>query len=327
MSEALELPERSAAKWCVVLIVVVVLVTFAPLLRCQFTDWDDPDTIWANPHLHPATLANIAHYWTHAEGELYIPLTYSIWGALAHLGQAQEPNGTIGPSAAVYHGANVAVHAMAAVVAFWILRRLIRNDWAACAVALVFALHLVQTELVAWASGMKDLLAGLFVLIALWQYVAWIEHRRRWQYALVLLAMTLGMLCKPTAVVTPLLALVIDVSLIGRSPRAAMRSLWPMFVLAIPCVLWTRAAQPPSLGAHVPLWQRPIVACDALAFYLWKLIWPNRLGMDYGRAPRLTLSQGSIWITWGVPATLAAMLWFLRNRARPVGAGALIAVG
>src|SRR5205814_2325811 len=140
-----------------------------------------------------------------------------------------------------------------------------RVEWAACAGALIFALHPLQTEAVAWASGMKDLLAGMFVLVALWQYVAFAQsderRRSRWlNYVAAMLALALGMLAKPTAVVTPIIALLLDIGIIRRPIRDVMRCVWPMFLLAVPCVIWTRTAQPASLGAHVPLWLRPLIA-------------------------------------------------------------------
>jgi hypothetical protein len=311
--------------WCVALILIGTLVTFSPLLKCAFTDWDDPDTIWANPHMRPATPSSIGYYWTHAEEELYIPLTYTVWGGLSRIKQAPVPNGSLGPAAIVFHAANILVHALAALTAFAILRRIIKHDWAACAGALIFALHPLQTETVAWASGMKDLLAGMFVLIAMWQYLKWIEKPTPWRYAIVIVAMVLGMLSKPAAVVTPLLLAAIDLVIAQRSWRSSAKALWPFFALAIPCILWTRAAQPASLGAHVALWQRPLIACDALAFYLRKLLWPAALGMDYGRTPAMVLAKGWRAAACVVPvAFVAAALWHFRHRVRPLAAGAII---
>src|SRR6476659_4098104 len=93
---------------CVALLTLAIVMTFGPVVRNNFTDWDDPDTIWANPHLHPATFSNIGWYWNHSDAELYIPVTYTAWGGLAHLGQKPAPNGTMGPDPAVFHAASIA---------------------------------------------------------------------------------------------------------------------------------------------------------------------------------------------------------------------------
>src|SRR5207247_1294601 len=123
-----------------------------------------------------------------------------------------------------------------------------------------------------------------------------------------MLALALGMLAKPTAVVTPIIALLLDIGIIRCPIRDVMRCVWPMFLLAVPCVIWTRTAQPESLGAHVPLWLRPLIAADAMAFYLWKLVYPAALGVDYGRNPTAVLASAAVLATWLVPAAIAAAL-------------------
>src|SRR3954449_1786670 len=95
-----EKSRASAAPWQILIIVGAVCLTFSPMVRCGFTDWDDQDTIWANPHLHPATLSSVGYYWTHAENELYVPLTYTVWGGLSHLGQQRQGEGKNGNKAA-----------------------------------------------------------------------------------------------------------------------------------------------------------------------------------------------------------------------------------
>ena len=328
----IELRRRTAPIWAICLVALLVLVTFSPLVRCGFTDWDDQDTIWANPHLHPATLSSIGYYWTHAENELYIPLTYTVWGGLTHLGHKVEGNGTIGPNPMVFHAANVVVHMLTSILALLILRRLIENDRAACIGALLFALHPLQTEAVAWASGMKDLLCGFFVLLALWQYLAWLQEsedapplRRRVRYAIAILAVILGTLCKPTTVIAPILAFVLDVALVRHSPKAAIKSLWPWVIAVIPCMIWTRLAQPPSLGAAVPILLRPVLALDALTFYLWKIIWPTSLAIDYGRNPAFEEIQTSLWLTWTIPVAIAVALWATRKKNGPFPGAAMLA--
>src|SRR4029450_12275090 len=94
-------------------------------------------------------------------------------------------------------------------------RRRVRGEWAAAAGALLFALHPVQVEAVAWASGLKDVLCGLFAVAALWQYTAFAQAEEtapaRWKhYAVAALCFVAAVLSKPTGVVVPALAAVID---------------------------------------------------------------------------------------------------------------------
>src|SRR5206468_3998587 len=94
----------------------------------------------------------------HAYG-LYVPLTYSLWGALAAVAQTGDGSAReLNPS--VFHCANIALHALSSLVVFAILRRLISSDLSAFFGAMLFAIHPLQVEPVAWISGMKDVLCG-----------------------------------------------------------------------------------------------------------------------------------------------------------------------
>src|SRR5581483_2130980 len=104
---------------------------------------------------------------------------------------------------------------------FELLLRLIAAPWPAALGALLFALHPVQVESVAWASGTKDVLCGLFSVAALLEYANFtaacglasvspgaqqLLSRKRLHYTLATLCFILAALSKPTAIVVPLLA-------------------------------------------------------------------------------------------------------------------------
>jgi tetratricopeptide (TPR) repeat protein len=321
-------PETSI--YCVLLIVIATLVTFGPVVRNQFTNWDDQTTIANNARLHGPIGESLSYYWKHSASELYVPVTYTVWTVLAKV--APVPSGEIRlPNAAVFHGASVLVHALAAVMVFLILRRLVREEWAACAGALLFALHPLQAEPIAWASGMKDLLCGMLALVSIWQYVVFAQRdssdRARWiNYAWATVALGLALLAKPTAVVIPAMALVVDVLLVGRPIRVAGKSVLPWIVLLVPCVIWTKFSQPAALGVATAGWAKPLIAGDAIAFYLGKLVAPISLGIDYGRNPEFVLARGGAVAMCLAVAALAIVLW--RMRSRELGAaGLLILIG
>jgi tetratricopeptide (TPR) repeat protein len=99
-------------------------------------------------------------------------------------------------------------------------------------------------------------------------------------------------------------------------------------VIAAPIVLVARLVQASTSGFSSPPWARPLVALDALAFYLGRLVAPLRLGIDYGRSPDWLVANGPLWVTWIVAASAACALWFLRRKApwAPV-AGAVFVLG
>ena len=314
--------------WLYLLIFAAAVITFAPICSHPFLSWDDDHTIENNPLLQDPSLGHALHYWCEPFMDLYVPVTYTLWSALAGI-STFVTHGQLDPR--LFHAASVLLHATNAALVFWLLRRLLNAPWPAAAGAMLFALHPVQVETVAWTSGMKDLLCATFTLLAVTQYLLSLDsqkkpRRRRVHYALGLAAMLLGMLSKPTAMVTPLLIVTIDLLMLRRPWQAVIRSAWPFFLLATPCMAWTKFFQPQETLNAGPLWRRPLVAADAIAFYFYKILFPLRLTYDYGRNPAAVWKNGWIWWTWLVPATAAAGLWYFRQRVRPLVAASLLLV-
>jgi Flp pilus assembly protein TadD len=277
-------------------------------------------------------------YWREPYMDLYVPVTYMVWGVVAGVSY-----GDVGLDPRVFHTFNVLLHAGNAALVFLLLRRLLGDarTWAAAAGAALFAVHPVQVEPVGWVSGMKDLLCGTFTLVSLWAYVVFAQAsaaegasetqrgRRWWYYGLGIFAFVLAMLSKPTAVVTPVMAAAIDVLVLRRRGRDVAVSIAPWLVLAVPCVVWTKHFQ---AAEHVadevpPIWQRVLVATDALAFYLGKLVFPWRLAIDYGRKPLVAVGKGWVYYTWLAPAACAAALLLARRRVSPAVAAGVVLAG
>ena len=252
--EIAHLPARSPnLALPILLIAALALLTMGRSCGHQFTSWDDEATVSHNPDFNPPTFAGVMRYWREPYMELYVPVTYTVWGGLARF--SYGATGRLDPH--VFHLFNVVLHATNAVLMFLLVRRLMPASrwqvWAAFAGATVFAVHPVQVETVSWMSGAKDLLYGFFTLIALLCYVTLVRGagtgpgKRKWPrwvaYALGTVAFILAMLSKPTAIVTPVMAMLIDLLLIGRPWRAVVRTVLPWALLAIPCVIWTKLVQ------------------------------------------------------------------------------------
>jgi hypothetical protein len=63
-----------------------------------------------------------------------------------------------------------------------------------------------------------------------------------------------------------------------------------------------------------PLWARPLIAGDALAFYVYKLVFPVSLAMDYGRRPVAVLQEGWAYWTWWAPVTIGIAILAVRKQ-------------
>jgi hypothetical protein len=221
--------------------------------------------------------------------------------------------------AAPFHGASVGLHLLSALVVYSILRHLSGSDVASCIGALLFALHPIQVETVAWASGAKDLLGGLLALVSIQQYLCVIRAsprsgRRVFHYSVCAVALVAGMLAKPIAVVAPAIAIILDIAFLRRQPREVIRSAWPLLVLTIPCIIWSRAVQEVWPQTVTPLWSRPLIAGDALAFYLGKLVWPMPLSSFYARTPQAVLQSKLVYVSWIAPIAVLALAALSRER-------------
>jgi protein O-mannosyl-transferase len=309
--------------WALAIAVAAAGVVFMGALGHGFV-WDDHLHLARNPHLAPPTWAGLRALWTGPHENLYSPVVYTAWAGLSLLAR-----GDAGLSPLPFHAAVIALHALNGVACCLLLRRLVGDPWAAAAGALLFALHPLQVEPVAWASGLKDVLCASLSLGALLLLVGKGQpapSRAAFAGATVLYA--LALLTKPSAVALPVLALAIE-GLALRRPRARLITTFAVWaLLALPMLLVTRQVQPlPPVVSEVPLLGRVVVALDAVAFYLGKLAWPLSLTTDYGRKPVRVLSDPATIAT--VAIALAAMIggWWAARRRPLIGAAGLLFVG
>ncbi len=319
-----------------ILLGAATLALYGPTVRYDFVGWDDDIHVYENPYLNPASTANTLHFWKEPYRKLYVPLTYTFWFGMAWTIQHGDgPTSDLRRSPAPFHALNVLLHLFNVCLVYSLLLALVQRtegaasahpprsppiEWIAGAGALLFAWHPLQVEAVAWVSGLKDLLAGFFSLVALRGYVAYAgaDSRRagRARYCLGTAACALALLAKPSSAVTPLIALILDVRFLRRGWRAALPAVFPWLALSAAALVFTSHLQPvPAVAASTPLLPRPIIALDSCAWYMAKLVLPFGLAPDYGRTPSYVLSSTWAWCSWILPAGVGVWLW----RARKTG--------
>ncbi|MGO8672374.1 MAG: tetratricopeptide repeat protein [Capsulimonadaceae bacterium] len=345
-------PGVSAAWTAGLLLVVITVLAFGRCACMDFTEWDDQFHVFRNPHFTHLTLSQVRYFWVHPYDQLYVPLSYTLYALLARIGRLSQPDASITSTDAlfnphVFHIANIILHAANSLLVYGILSRLVdivRSQaggrsgspaWPAFIGTLIFALHPLQVESVAWVSEMRGLLSGFFCLASTALYlravlapaVGKVDSTvpagvfRAGSYWLALFMFVLALLSKPSAVTLPLALFALDRWIVGRPARACASALAPWLPVVVPFVMVTHFAQPVS-GTYVsPLWTRPFVAGDALAFYLLKFVAPWHLAMDYGRIPALVAHRWWGYVTWLVPAALGCAIG-IAARARPWLAGA-----
>lgn len=325
-------------KWRPVVIGVAVAATvsfiYFPALRYGYLNFDDNVNIYENPHLRPVNSETWRYFWTRTYADLYIPVTYSVWAGLAGLARLIEgaaPRSC--PGAAYFHGLNIVIHVANSILVFLLLRQLLvrtklfekklnwtaRRDAAAGLGALLFALHPVQVESVIWITALKDLLSCFFALLSLGQYVSWRSHpaRGRGRLAAAASLYLLAVLAKPSAVILPLIVVILDFAVLRIQLRRSFAALSWWVIPVIPIIVLTKFSQPDNVIRFVPsLGLRFLVAADALIFYLGKIILPVRLAVDYGRSPGQVLEGGGLrlFLPLLLVAGLGVLLLFRKLR-------------
>ena len=225
----------------------------------------------------------------------------------------------------------IMLHALNAALFFLLLRRWTGRHWMACWGALFWACHPLRVESVAWISGRKDVLSGLFFLLCLWAYGRSADGRkgaRGWFWAAAGF-FALGLMGKATLMAAPFLLLLLDIWPLRRArpgePRWFARmvrlaaekwAFWLLSVLAGALGIWGHAAQnalrPADLGTR--LWRIPVHA----ACYLGQTVWPRSLHVLYADLP---LAAGMVAGAILLVAGISAGAWWVRRRRPGVGVG------
>ncbi len=218
-----------------------------------------------------------------------------------------------------YHLINILLHALCAFL-FAVILRWLAVPGASLA-AIIFALHPVHVESVAWISELKNTLSSLLYLGAMLAYLRFDRGRQERFYALAMALFVMALLSKTVTATLPAALLVVFWWQRGRLSwrRDALR-LMPFFVIASAGGLFTAWIERTMIGAQgaefqLSLIERSLIAGRAVWFYLGKLAWPANLIFIY---PRWQISASAWWqylYPLGVAALLVA-LWLLRYRSR-----------
>ena len=269
-------------------LLVASFAVYAPVRHFDFVDFDDLEYVRDNPHVRAGlTPGSLAWALTSTDSANWFPLT-----RLSHMLDAQLFGMRPGP----HHLGSVLFHALAALCLFAFLRRATRARWPSAFVALLFALHPLHVESVAWVAERKDVLCALFWFLALWAYVRYAERPGVGRYLLVLLPFCLGLLSKPMIVTLPLVLLLLDVWPLGRRP--ALREKLPFFALSAAGAIATYLAQRGSGAvqalAAFPFGLRVENALVSYVVYAAKMFWPTRLAVFYPFPSHIPLWQAGL---------------------------------
>jgi Flp pilus assembly protein TadD len=329
------------------LVAALTFVAFAPALQNDFVAWDDDKNFLGNPHYRGLGATQLRWMWTTFHLGHYVPLSWMTLG-LDHLIWGMNPLG--------YHLTNIVLHCANAVLVYFLARRLLSLAGAfatessegsralpSAFAALVFAVHPLRVESVAWVTERRDVLSELFYLSTLLLYLRAItDPSRFWRsYSLAVAAFACALLSKATAVTLPAVLAIINVYPLKRLdvrvlvPRSVgtvsdrvtgpagspLIEILPFAIMAAAVGLLSIVVlHPPgqlSAGAKVA------VSAYSLVFYLWKTIAPVGLSPIYEMPQHVDPIAGRFVASYVVVAMLVIAAWIVRRRQPGVVAAAL----
>lgn len=305
------------------LVVTLTFVAFFPALHHEFLGWDDAKNYLDNPHYRGLGPRQLAWMFTTFHMGHYIPLTWMTFG-LDYL--------LWGMTASGYHLTNILFHSATALACYCLSLRLLRaalqevaeSDLriGAALAALLFAVHPLRAESVAWITERRDVVSGLFCVLSVIAYLKAVDGtdraRPRWYWTSVGLFAG-GLLSKSIVVSLPVVLLALDVYPLHRLGGARGWRRPSVWLEKVPYVALGAAAavigfpalftlgNTRSLAEMGPLY-RAVLSIYGLAFYLWKSVMPFAL------SPLYQLDVTVTWLHFGTAAALLGIAIFMRGR-------------
>jgi len=319
-------PDRGAERRATLLIALsLALVVFAiywPVRDFPFVSFDDP--------LYVSNNAMVQQGLTPAGVEWAFRTFHAVnWHPLTWLSHMLDVS-LFGPDASgMHHLVNVILHAANAILLFVLLRSMTGTLWRSAAVALLFAVHPLRVESVAWVAERKDVLSTALGLLALLVWVRWTRRGGALLYLLAIASAGLGLMAKPMLVTLPGILLLLDVWPLRRldlaaSPREIARRTARLMLEKAPFVALSLAGSVATLLAQrsgsalapldaVPLLARLAIAISGVAEYLRLVLWPRGLAVLYP----LYLPPVRQWLASLVLVAVVTILVVAARRSRP----------
>jgi protein O-mannosyl-transferase len=288
-------------------ILALTFVVYLPSLDNEFTNWDDNFYVTEFPLVaHPTPMRLLT---TPVAGN-YHPLT--MWSlALNYQFAGLDP--------AAYHWTSLLIHIANTALVFFFVRRLSRGRrWTPLVTAVLFGIHPMHVESVAWVAERKDVLYAFFYLLGLIAYLRYVDgpgadasgrarRPRVWLIA-ALAAFVLSAASKPAAVVFPLTLLALDWFRNRRLTKEVLLEKAPFFAVSLIAGILTLQVQRSSgaITEHWNMFEKVMFAAYGSVMYVVKLFVPTGLSAIYPYPPLPPASIGPVYPM----AFLAALILF-----------------
>jgi protein O-mannosyl-transferase len=290
------LPRRSTLVTVCAGFFVLMFLIYGQSLRNPFVRWDDGLLIYENPAIRAITPTTVKAVFSQYDPELYIPLTFLSYQIDYQIG---------GTNPTIYHTTNLLLHTLNALLVTLLAFLLTGNGWLGLLTGLLFAVHPINTEAVAWSSARKDVLSAFFFLLSVISYLIYREtHRARW-YWTGLSALLLGLLSKVIVAMQPATLFLLD----WRAKRPwrlrTVAEKTPHLLLAVLFIIIAFIGKS-GVSNDLAMWQMGLLAVRSTVFYLQKFFWPFDLGVLYPVTETISITHA----TFAFPTVVLCALLF-----------------
>ncbi len=301
-----------------------IVAVYLPVHHYPFVDIDDDAYVYKNAQVTgPLNLDTVRYSFAHFYCDNYVPVDF-----LSHNLDVQM----FGLNAGGHHDVNVLLHAVNAILLFWILKRATGYTARSWMVAALFALHPFNVENVAWIAERKTMLSTLFFLLAIVAYRWYAASPQLRRMAVVWVLYLLALLAKPQAIALPFVLLLWDYwplrrmswgsGAAGITPNVApvsarkfsalVEEKLPLFATALlDAALTMQGEKGAAALLHLPLYIRLGSAVRSYGIYMAKAFWPSHLNL-MPLHPGYSLSWSQVAMALVVLCGLSA--WILTHR-------------
>jgi tetratricopeptide (TPR) repeat protein len=282
--------EKCQLPAALILIAVLTVAVYWPVLSNDFISYDDTDYVTVNMMVRQG-LTIKGFLWTlgafHAAN--WHPLTW-----LSHMLDVEM----FGLNPLWHHATSLLLHTVNSVLLCALLHRVTGYLGRSVVVALLFALHPLHVESVAWVSERKDVLSTLFWFLTMWSYACYVNKPSLKRYLPIAALFTLGLMAKQMLVTLPFVLLLMDYWPLKRIAtrhggdnvnhidlKLLLLEKIPLLFLSAAASLVTIRAQE-SAGALAHGDSQTMLMSAGNAFisyvtYLRKMFWPTDLALFY----------------------------------------------
>lgn len=262
----------------VLCVLALVYAAFSQVVENRATNWDDPVYVTKNPLVRELSVGSIKKIFGSFLLDGYQPLAILSF-SLEYQLFGKNPRG--------YHLTNLLLHLSNCLLVFWLVFLLSNSAAVSCLVALLFGVHPLQAETVAWISERKGLLCGFFLFSSLIGYLLYLRRTgasARKMYLASLICFLLALFSKATAVTMPFLLLALDYYQKRRKDRMLFLDKAPYLALSLIFSFVAVAAHYSGTRVREPLAPVAAIALNAIkavVFYLKKIFFPLPLSALY----------------------------------------------